>query len=100
MLTLSSLRRAARIVPSVCTLWLLSAGIAAAERLPDWVTAKPQARLLVVSLDAGLGDHNGGLNYNGLSEGSHRIVVPLGWTVVVRMKNSDSRVSHSTLVTR
>jgi len=88
--------------------WLLSGAVvaagkvpaAAAGQLPAWATAKPESRLLILSLDAGVGDDNGGLNYNGQYEGSHRIVVPLGWTVIVRMRNADSRVAHSTLVTR
>jgi len=82
------------------SMWLLIAGGAAASNLPEWITAREQARLLVVTLDAGVDDQNGGLNYNGLHEGSHRIVVPLGWTVIVRMRNADPRVRHSTLVTR
>jgi len=81
-------------------LWLLSVGVAAAAGLPDWIQTKSQARLIVVTLAAGAGDDNGGLNYNGLHDGSHRIVVPLGWTVIIRMRNADSRVAHSALITR
>jgi hypothetical protein len=51
-------------------------------------------------LDAGVGDTNHGLNFNGHHDGSHRIMVPLGWTVIVRMRNADSRVPHSALITR
>jgi hypothetical protein len=71
-----------------------------AGTLPDWMTAKPASKLLILGLDAGVGDDNGGLNFNGHSEGSHRIVVPQGWTVVVRMKNHDGRLPHSALITR
>jgi hypothetical protein len=93
-------RRAAHTIASACAAWLLSITLAAAEKLPDWVTAKPQARLLILAMDAGIGDANDGLNFNGHHSGSHRIVVPLGWTVIVRMKNADSRVPHSALVTK
>src|SRR5689334_20605450 len=74
--------------------------IEAAAKLPDWVTVRPQSRLVMLALDAGIGDENDGLNFNHLSEGSHRLLVPKGWTVVVRMKNADERVAHSALVTR
>src|SRR5690242_13549224 len=93
----SSCRVARCFVPAVMVL-LLSADFAAAAKMPDWVTVKPQSRLVMLALDAGAGDENGGLNFNGLSEGSHRLVVPKGWTVVVRMKNADARVPHSALI--
>ena len=93
-------RRAAHTLVSVLTVFLISAGLAAAGNMPEWINAKPQARLVVITLDAGGGDANGGMNFNGHHEGSHRIVVPHGWTVIVRMRNADSRVSHSALVTR
>jgi len=80
--------------------WLLSAGFAGAANLPDWIQARSQAHLMVITLDAGVGDSNEGLNFNGFHNGSHRIVVPLGWTVIVRMRNADARVPHSALVTR
>jgi hypothetical protein len=86
----------------VCAFAALSfwVAVAAAETLPRWMTVKPQARLVILTLDAGVGDANGGLNFSGHHEGSHRIVVPKGWTVIVRMKNADERVPHSALVTR
>jgi hypothetical protein len=92
-------RRAARTFAWASTVWLLSVGFAAAT-LPDWMTVKPQARLVVLALDAGIGDANGGLNYNGHHEGSHRLLIPQGWTVILRMRNADSRVPHSALITR
>jgi len=78
---------------------LLSAGRAGAADLPDWIQATTQAQFVVITLDAGVGDNNDGLNFNGFYNGSHRIVVPLGWTVIVRMRNADPRVPHSALVT-
>ena len=95
----SSCRVVRFFVPAVMV-WLLSADVAAAAKMPDWVTVKPQSRLVMLALDAGAGDENGGLIFNGLSEGSHRLVVPKGWSVVVRMKNADARVPHSALITR
>jgi Sulfocyanin (SoxE) domain len=68
--------------------------------MPEWIQARSQAHLVVITLDAGVGDNNDGLNFNGFHSGDHRIVVPLGWTVIVRMRNADSRVPHSALVTR
>lgn len=64
------------------------------------MTVRSSARLIILALDAGVGDANGALNFNGHHDGSHRIMVPQGWTVVVRMKNSDPRVPHSALVTK
>jgi hypothetical protein len=81
-------------------IWLFSAAAAMAGPLPDWMTVKPSSKLLMLALDAGVGEANGALNFNGHHDGSHKIVVPQGWTVVVRMKNFDARVPHSALVTR
>ena len=92
--------RSARPLVLAMAIWMWPVGSAPAANLPDWISAREQARLLVVTLDAGVGDENGGLNYNRLFEGSRRIVVPVGWTVIVRMRNADARVPHSTLVTR
>jgi Sulfocyanin (SoxE) domain len=77
-----------------------SAVIAAAATLPDWIQTRPQAKLVIITLEAGVGDNNDGLNYNGHFNGHPRIIVPLGWTVIVRMKNADPRVPHSALVTK
>ena len=95
-----SSRRIASVLVRALAVWLLSAGFAAAAQMPDWVTVRPQSRLVMLALDAGVGDANGGLNFNGLHEGSHRLVIPRGWNVVVRMRNSDARVPHSALITR
>jgi len=92
--------RCARIPALTLAGWFLSGAVVAALSVPDWILAKPQAHLVILTLDAGLGDANGGLNFNGHHDGSHRIMVPLGWTVIVRMRNADTRVPHSALVTR
>jgi sulfocyanin SoxE-like protein len=99
MLRLPS-RRAAHAFVCASAIWLMSAGFAAAGNLPEWINAKPQAKLVVLAMDAGVGDNNGGLNYNGHHEGHNRIAIPTGWTVIVRMRNADSRVPHSALITR
>jgi Sulfocyanin (SoxE) domain len=91
--------RAALALAWSLAVWLLSVTFAAAD-LPSWITARPQARLVILAMDAGVGDANQGLNFNGHHDGSHRVMVPLGWTVVVRMRNSDARVPHSALITR
>jgi sulfocyanin len=82
------------------SIWLFSAAAAVAGPLPDWMTSKPNAKLLMLALDAGVGEANGALNFNGHHDGAYKIVVPQGWTVVVRMKNSDARVPHSALITK
>jgi hypothetical protein len=96
----SVVRRAAYAFATALLVWLVSPGLATAEKLPDWVASRPQSRLVVLTLDAGIGDANGGMNFNGHHDGSHRIVVPHGWTVIVRLRNADARVPHSALVTR
>jgi Sulfocyanin (SoxE) domain len=93
-------RRPAHALVGALTVWLLSAGFAAAGKLPEWISSKPQAKLVVLAMDAGVGDANGGLNFNGHHEGHNRIVIPQGWTVILRMRNADSRVPHSALITR
>ena len=88
-------RPVCRSAAAALSIWLFSAAAAMAGPLPDWMTVKPNVKLLMLALDAGVGEANGALNFNGHHDGSHKIVVPQGWTVVVRMKNSDARVPHS-----
>jgi FtsP/CotA-like multicopper oxidase with cupredoxin domain len=40
------------------------------------------------------------LNYNGATNGSHGIMVPLGWRIHVGVANRDSDLQHSAIVVR
>ena len=51
-----------------------------------------------VSLIAGLGGMNGGMNFNGATNGALTLVVPVGWHVVLNFRNADPNMPHSAVV--
>jgi FtsP/CotA-like multicopper oxidase with cupredoxin domain len=50
------------------------------------------------SLIAGLGGINGGMNFNGATNGALTLVVPVGWHVVLNFRNADPNMPHSAVV--
>ena len=59
----------------------------------------PGARKVVISLVAGYNDNNSGFNFDGYARGELRVIVPVGWRVVVRCSNH-SAIRHSCAVVR
>ena len=57
----------------------------------------PTARTVHVSLNAGVGGNNGGMNFNGGASGSNTITVPAGWKVRIHFTNLDA-IPHSAIV--
>jgi FtsP/CotA-like multicopper oxidase with cupredoxin domain len=51
-----------------------------------------------VSLIAGLGGMNGGMNFNGATNGALTLVVPVGWHVTLNFRNDDPNMPHSAVV--
>jgi sulfocyanin len=61
---------------------------------PTWLRANVKARTAYLTLIAGWSDANGGLNFNGYSNGKMVVTVPLGWHVRVTFSNH-SGAPHS-----
>lgn len=50
------------------------------------------------SLIAGLGGTNGGMNFNGATNGALTLTVPVGWRVTLNFRNDDPNMPHSAVV--
>jgi sulfocyanin len=61
---------------------------------PPWLKANVKARTAYLTLIAGWSDANGGLNFDGYSNGKMVVTVPLGWHVQVTFSNR-SAAPHS-----
>jgi sulfocyanin len=61
---------------------------------PTWLQANVTARTAYLTLIAGWSDANGGLNFDGYSNGQMVVTVPLGWHVQVTFSNR-SAAPHS-----
>src|SRR5207248_4440634 len=62
---------------------------------PAWLHADAASKTADFKLVAGLTDANGGMNFNGFSQGGLVLTVPQGWTVVLHFKNEDPNLPHS-----
>ncbi len=80
----------------VCAALLLAGGVADAQQIdPTWLRADAAAKSVDFTLVAGLTGLNGGMNFNGFSQGRLNLTVPRGWTVVLHFKNQDQNLPHS-----
>ena len=61
---------------------------------PTWLRADAASKTADFKLVAGLTDANGGMNFNGFSQGGLVLTVPQGWNVVLHFKN-DPNLPHS-----
>lgn len=91
-----------RLLPALGLLaWLpLSAGLAAgplaAQTIdPAWMQADSAAKRVSIALVAGTPGVNGGLNFNGFTNGGLTFIVPAGWQVVMVFGNLDRALTHS-----
>jgi len=55
------------------------------------------AKRATLEVSAALGNHNGGMNFNGGFAGSHTVIIPVGWTVRMHFVNKDA-IPHSAIV--
>ena len=69
-------------------------------RVNEFLTYDARSRTVSLQLVAGYNGLNGSLNYNGATNGSHGISVPLGWRIHVSVANRDSDLQHSAIVVR
>jgi uncharacterized cupredoxin-like copper-binding protein len=90
------------MVPALLVPALVSVALAqapAAPRIdPTWLKVDSAASSAEFSLIAGLGGTNGGMNFNGATNGALGLVVPVGWHVVLRFRNGDPNMPHSAVV--
>ena len=81
---------------------LLSAPVCAAQTSTakpqidsNWLTVDTTGKTATFQLTSGLTPLNGGLNFNGFTDGKLTLTVPTGWTVVIRFTNHDANLPHS-----
>lgn len=65
---------------------------------PKWLKSDSGTRTVEFSLIAGMGGLNGGMNFNGVTNGALGLVVPVGWHVVLHFRNDDPNMPHSAVV--
>src|SRR2546426_2644963 len=62
---------------------------------PAWLRADAASKTADFKLVAGLTDANGGMNFNGFSQGGLVLTVPQAWNVLFHFKNEDPNLPHS-----
>ena len=62
---------------------------------PAWLSADAASKTADFKLVAGLTDANGGMNFNGFSQGGLVLTVPQAWNVLFHFKNEDPNLPHS-----
>src|SRR5881396_1113832 len=62
---------------------------------PTWLRADAASKTADFKLVAGLTDANGGMNFNGFSQGGLVLTVPQAWNVLFHFKNEDPNLPHS-----
>jgi len=86
---------------SLTGLLLLVAPLCAAQNTTppsidsNWLTVDTTAKTATFRLIAGHTQLNSGLNFNGFNDGKLTLTVPASWTVVIRLTNHDTNLSHS-----
>ena len=73
--------------------------LSGAKRDPEFLQFDAAARRVDLLIVAAYTKVNSGYNYNGGWNGSHRITIPLGWTVRISFVNRDV-ISHSVGIVR
>ena len=71
-----------------------AAGQTKVNEFLSYDTTTKRATLVVT---AALGNHNGGMNFNGGYAGNHTVTIPVGWTVRMDFVNKDA-IPHSAIV--
>jgi hypothetical protein len=62
---------------------------------PAWMQVDSAAKRVSFALLAGAPGVNGGLNFNGFSNGGLTLVVPTGWKIIMVFGNLDRSLTHS-----
>ncbi|MEO6211033.1 MAG: sulfocyanin-like copper-binding protein [Gemmatimonadaceae bacterium] len=91
-----------KAAPASATAAPASATSTATSTAPDvkvneFLSYDPAAKSIALKLFAAHGSVNGGMNFNGNSNGSATITIPAGWTVSWMFKNEDA-IPHSAII--
>lgn len=84
-----------RLLPALALLALAAAPVTAQRVDPSWMHADSAARRVTFDLVAGMPGVNGGLNFNGFTNGELTFVAPVGWQVTFAFVNRDAALTHS-----
>ena len=79
------------------TLVISAAPVDTGTKVNEFMSYDPAAKTVALVLDAAHGSVNGGMNFNGASNGGVTITVPVGWSVSWKFKNEDA-IPHSAIV--
>jgi sulfocyanin len=74
-----------------------SAPVDSGTTVNEFMSYDPAAKTVALKLFAAHGSVNGGMNFNGASNGGATITVPVGWTVSWMFKNEDA-IPHSAII--
>jgi len=74
-----------------------AAPVDSGTKVNEFLSYDAAAKTVALKLFAAHGSVNGGMNFNGASNGSATITVPVGWTVSWSFKNEDA-IPHSAIV--
>ncbi|MEP7065251.1 MAG: sulfocyanin-like copper-binding protein [Gemmatimonadota bacterium] len=66
-------------------------------KVNEFMAYDPSAKTVTLKLFAAHGSTNGGMNFNGASNGGNTIIVPTGWSVAWAFTNEDA-IPHSAIV--
>lgn len=66
-------------------------------KVNEFMSYDPAAKTVALKIFSGHGSVNGGMNFNGGSNGSQTITVPEGWNVAVSFTNEDA-IPHSAIL--
>jgi sulfocyanin len=66
-------------------------------KVNEFMSYDPAAKSVTLKLFSAHGSVNGGMNFNGASNGGNTITVPVGWSVTWAFKNEDA-IPHSAIV--
>ncbi|MFO2550920.1 hypothetical protein JI721_14385 [Alicyclobacillus cycloheptanicus] len=64
----------------------------------QWIMSNPSQKSGIIDLEANYNDNDGGMNFDGYSNGAMTVTVPKGWTVQVKFSNDSSMTVHSVMV--
>ena len=65
---------------------------------PAWTKVDSAAHTVELTLIAGMNGVNGGMSFNGATNGALTVSVPMGWTVRLKFENADQMLPHSAVV--
>ena len=84
-----------RLLPIAALLMVVATAATAQTIDPAWTRADSAGKRVTFDLIAGMAGVNGGLNFNGFTNGALTFVAPVGWQVTFDFINRDPALTHS-----